>query len=138
MANYMAEVAKLLGVELGERFKICFPCVFDNKYNHDYDYYLSDAGVEIDADGRSCISADILHGLLCGKWFVVPKSWKPKDDERFYVILSDGDVRHKYWDDCATCKNYYKLGNCYHTKEEAEANRDKWLAFYSSDEVLEV
>lgn len=34
--------------------------------------------------------------------------------------------------------NYYKLGNCYRTKAEAEFNRDKWMAFYASDEVLEV
>ena len=32
----------------------------------------------------------------------------------------------------------YKLGNFYRTAEEAEANRDKWVAFYASDEVLEV
>ena len=25
-----------------------------------------------------------------------------------------------------------------YTKEEAEANRDKWIEFYKSDEVLEI
>ena len=35
-------------------------------------------------------------------------------------------------------KTFYKLGNCYRTCEEAEANRDKWVKFYVSDEVLEV
>ena len=76
--------------------------------------------------------------LLTGECRINTKPWKPNDNEEFYVVLSDGDVRRKYWDDCATCKNYYKLGNCYSTKEEAEANRDKWLAFYASDEILEV
>lgn len=59
-------------------------------------------------------------------------------DERFYVVTIDGGVMYKYWDDCSSHKNYYKLGNFYRTCEEAEANRDKWIAFYASDEVLEV
>ena len=135
--NYMAEVAKLLGVELGEVFNITI------KDNHDIGIKLTNDGIEIVnyiivGTFKENVEDIILSKLLKGEVIIKRKSCKPKDDEMFYVILSDGDVRHKYWDDCATCKNYYKLGNCYYTKEEAEANRDKWLSFYASDEVLEV
>ena len=35
--------------------------------------------------------------------------------------------------------NYFTMiQNYYHTKEEAEANRDKWIEFYKLDKVLEV
>lgn len=125
--NHMAEVAKLLGVELGEKFKI---------KGFSKTYILDEDGLFDQQDGMN----NFMHltCLLTGEFEIKRTPWKPKDNEEFYVVISDGDVRHKYWDDCATCKNYYKLGNCYQTKEEAEANREKWLAFYASDEVLEV
>ena len=127
MANYMAEVAKLLGVELGECFEV---------YKCDGVYFLENSGLYEIPSGFT--AENVLIKLLSGEYHIKRKPWKPNDNEEFYVVISDGDVRHKYWDDCATCKNYYKLGNCYSTKEEAEASRDKWLAFYASDEVLEV
>lgn len=125
--NYMAEVAKMLGVELGEKFKI---------KGYSATYILDEDGLFDQPDGMN----NFMHltCLLTGEFEVVRIPWTPCDNEKFYVVLSDGDVRHKYWDDCATCKNYYKLGNCYSTKEEAETNRDKWLSFYASDEILEV
>lgn len=30
------------------------------------------------------------------------------------------------------------VGNCYRTYEEAKKNKDKWVVFYASDEVMEV
>ena len=56
-------------------------------------------------------------------------------------IEKDGDIREIEWHPCRYMSNHvnrYKLGNCYRTREEAEANRDKWVAFYASDDVLEV
>lgn len=122
----MAEVAKMLGVELGEEFRIKG---YSNKYILDEDGLFDKEGMN-----------NFMHltCLLTGKFKITCKPWTPMDDGSFYVVLSNGDVMHKYWEDCATCKNYYKLGNCYSTREEAEANRKKWLAFYASDEVLEV
>ena len=125
--NYMAEVAKLLGVELGEKFKI---------KGFSKTYILYEDGLFDQQEGMN----NFMHltCLLTGEFEIVRMSWNPCDNEKFYVVLTNGDVIHKYWDDCATCKNYYKIGNCYRTKEDAESNRDKWLAFYASDEVLEV
>ncbi len=68
--------------------------------------------------------------------------WKPKDFEEYWVVDIDLDCCHVgtdvYYSWCAACVNFYKIGNCYKTKEEAEANIDKWISFYASDEVLEV
>lgn len=123
--NYMAEVAKMLGVELGEDFK-CNESTCTYRITK---YDLLCNGVH---------GAESLMMLLDGTLTVAQKPWKPKVDERFYIVTVDGGVMYKYWDDCSSHINYYKLGNFYRTYKEAEVNRDKWIAFYSSDEVLEV
>ena len=125
--NYMAEVAKMLGVELGEEFEI---------KGYPSRYMFINDGI-IDAESGFLCEAT-LWKLLTNQAFIKCKPWKPKIDERFYVVTIDGGVMYKYWDDCSSHKNYYKLGNFYRTCEEAEANREKWIAFYASDEVMEV
>ena len=141
MANHMSEVAKMLGVELGEEF-MC---------SNGYEYILKDNGIiesRYSNDARFCesIFSATLNDLLNGKLTIKRKPWKPKDDENYWYIDENGEAwsgeawRNRF-DDCEYASdhmNYYKLGNCYRTREEAEANRDKWVAFYASDEVLEV
>ena len=137
MTNYMVEVAKILGVELDEEFDICFDnnCVYMKAK-------LTENGFKVINTNMVALvpnsSGQVFEWILCGLATIKRKPWKPERDERFYVVTVDGRVMFKYWDDCSTYKNYYKLGNFYRTYEEAETNRDKWLAFYQSDEVLEV
>ena len=127
MANHMVEVAKMLGVELGEKFDV-------DPYN--VTYVLLDDGVHNVSSGLLC--PDSLTSLLSGKWIIKRKPWKPKDDEEYWLVNQCGNVISLNWIDNFLCITNYKIGNCYRTKEEAEANRDKWVAFYASDEVLEV
>jgi hypothetical protein len=131
MANYMAEVAKILGVERGEIFEI-------KGYQSEY-VFINDGLIDA-TSGFLCDGT--LWKLLTGEATIRRQPWKPKDGEEYWLIdidLNDyyvcSDVYHSW---CAACVNFYKIGNCYRTKEEAEANRDKWAAFYESDEVLEV
>ena len=79
---------------------------------------------------------------MTGELTIKRKPWKPKDRDAYFYVDKNGDV---YKSTCfekddfvSEHLNYYKIGNCYQTPEEAEANRDKWVAFYASDEVLEV
>ena len=135
MANYMAEVAKLLGVEIGEDILIKeYPdivCVF---YNDElYIRHIKDAICTIPS------SEMVLHKLLTGKYVIKRKPWKPKDTEAFWHVDACGNMKCWRWENKVDdYLNLYKLGNCYRTKKEAEANRDKWISFYASDEVLEV
>ena len=132
MANYMTEVAKMLGVELGEKFEIV-------GFNETY---------FLDNDGLYCFNGSYskcnekFSNLLSGCLTIKREPWKPKNEEFYYSVEADGCItRSKFCDtsEFGSChKNYYKLGNCYRTREEAEANRDKWVKFYESDEVLEV
>lgn len=135
MANHMAEVAKMLGVELDEEFET--PVYSSEKYK------ININGIAVYEDGEwkySLASTSfVFEKLLAGQYEIKRKPWKPKDGDIFYFIGSDGDIYH-YYAECGLTyhNNFYKIGNCYRTREEAEANRDKWIAFYVSDEVLEV
>jgi hypothetical protein len=138
MANYMEEVAKMLGVELGKRFKIVD--VGSNKPISEFNYYFTDKDIEIDAEGRACSGEYLLTHLIYGDFIIKRKPWKPEDGDSFFFVIETGDVYDSVFSSefGSDHLNYYKLGNCYRTKEQAEANRDKWVTFYASDEVLEV
>lgn len=126
--NYMAEVAKMLGVELGESFYI--------STNGNIEYVFTANGL-FPVNG-SVVCNNTLNELLSGTAYIKRKPWKPKKYESYWLVDEDGDVRCDEFVKESPELNYYKLGNCYRTKEEAAANRDKWIAFYASDEVLEV
>jgi len=125
MANYMRQVANMLSVEMNEDFKC---------EGSSCTYRVTENGLMC----NGCYGADSLMMILNGERIIKRAPWKPEDEDRFYSVAIDGQVIYKYWDDCSSHKNYYKLGNCYRTGAEAEANREKWISFYTSDEVLEV
>lgn len=136
--NYMSEVAKMLGVELGERFHIKFNNGFNSNHHEDNEYYLCESGVKLDKKNHACISSDMLLGILSGSISIKRKPWKPNLDDEYYYVDECGYACSDPWVDSALDFVFYKIGNCYKTKEDAERNKDKWIAFYESDEVLEV
>lgn len=117
----------MLGVQTGEYFKInglVGTYVFTHDGLHEVDF------------GYDC--GTTLTKLLSGAYTIVQKPWIPHYDEEFYVVGCEGHILKKYWDNCTAFKTYYKIGNCYKTQEDAVANKDKWMKFYASDEILEV
>lgn len=133
--NYMPEVAKMLGVELGEIFEIQ---IDENKT---FQFRFTESGFQC-FNGKmwdeDTIAVACLNLLLVGKYTIKRKPWKPKEGESYYIVAINGSIGMEEWWAETIDMNYYKIGNCYRTREEAEANRDKWVAFYKSDEVLEV
>ena len=63
---------------------------------------------------------------------------KPVFNQIYYYVEVNGGVDWNFWDNDAIDYGLYIIGNFYPTIEEAEANREKWVAFYASCEVLEV
>ena len=61
MVNHMEEVAKMLGVEFGEKFKI----VFADGNTSIYDYYLNEKGIGVVGFGQSD-RLDLLYNLILG------------------------------------------------------------------------
>lgn len=133
MANHMAEVAKMLGVELGEKFKVSkYPSV---------DCIIKEDGLYICGkdiqDNFSTYGDAILRNLLRGECAIKRKLWKPSIDDTFWLVDQNGDLISSKWRKYTEQLVLYKIGNCYRTYEEAGANREKWVKFYASDEVLE-
>ena len=127
MANHMAEVAKMLGVELGEEFTTDISGI-PLYFAEDAIYGLHDG---IKQDG-------ILRALLSGSQKVIKYRSTPSRGEAFWYIAKNGKAYCELWEGTTFNLLLCRAGNCYCTREEAEANRDKWVKFYASDEVLEV
>lgn len=115
--NLIPEIAKLLGVELGEEFKV----EGDNRtYWFDLDGLHSGkyvADVEDDA---------MLHDLLCGKAEIVKLPWKPKQGDvfwSFYRSISSDKwlVISITWTNAVTDIARFKVGWCYRTEAEAKS-----------------
>lgn len=123
--NHMNEVAALLGVELDEEFII-----------EDYGTYVLTWKGLVRKDG--VVQGLILTFLLTGELKIRRKPWKPIKDEAYYYVTEEGLTREEDWIDVDIDLMRYKLGNCYRTKEEAEANVNKWRAFYASDKQIEI
>lgn len=134
MANYMSQVAKMLGVELGEKFEINendnWICSFtENKFE-----VANKTKVYVNASLGEHVLAELIGGL----YTIKRKPWKPKFGDCYYFINDDGLVTWDTWAGYYDEILLYKLGNCYKTKEAAHKDSIKWQAFYESDEVLEV
>lgn len=127
MANYMAEVAKLLGVEIGEEFRTD---------KHIGPFMLTDIGIVTEDEAPRKDS--LLRKLLTGEQKVIKYKDIPSYGSQFWYIAKNGNIYTELWE--GTTFNFVlnKIGNCYKTKRDAEANRDKWSRFYASDEVLEI
>ena len=115
--NLMYEICKMLGVELGEEFKIDG----DNRtYWFDLDGLHSGEYVAEDEDDA------MLHDLLCGEVEIVKLPWKPKQDETFYTFGIHATetkwvvVSVKWWDNVKNLA-LYKIGWVYRSQAEAEA-----------------
>lgn len=79
--NLIPEIAHMLGVEIGEEFKI--------KGHDGLIYNLTDNGLELTAvDGQKTKWFDhgALNSLLKGKMEIVKLPWKPKEDTEVYTF----------------------------------------------------
>lgn len=130
--NYIAGVAKLLGVEEGEVFQVnddgtLEKCFF--KFTDGF-LYISDNG----KDNSWCVANDsILIRLLYGYLSICKPLWKPTLGEKYYTPTIDcKDLPFLYtsvfWADDRIDKEFYKRGLVFKTKEEAVAMAETLLA----------
>ena len=135
--NYMAEVAKLLGVELGESFKITSDTQGD--YPGDYQNYYrftENNCFETSVDGVKWETATVivLRGILMGDTRIVKlpwRPWRPQIREKYYVprIAVRPEDRHYYyyWSNSGVDIKRYDMGIVCKTPEEAIALTEKML-----------
>lgn len=108
--NKMKEVAKLLGVELGEEFIIEGCCNNPYKFEVNGLFDCSSIGCPIH-----------LLCLLQGDYEIVKIPFKPKKGDVYWIYSTLlKRVDNYLWDGASSDYAYYKIGNCFRTKEEAE------------------
>ena len=110
--NYMNDVAKLLGVELNEEFKIG---TFLNPYK------LTEQGLFF-KDSKKWEYADAtLSDLLTGKIEIVKSQWKPRINEVYYCPSNNFlfSVENE-WFNTVEDKALFKCSLVFQTKEECE------------------
>nr|UVX44559.1 MAG: hypothetical protein [Bacteriophage sp.] len=120
----MPEVAKILGVEVGEEFDIL---VNETEMLVHGPYKIIDNAI---VDYVGCKTKDLLYGLLTGEYTLQKRPWRPKEGGWFYHIYGNGGgLTAKFFN----FNNVYDLallnmGNCFPTKEAAEAAVPEMLA----------
>lgn len=120
--NLIPQIAQMLGVAIGEEFKIKGEDELTYRFDSDGLKLTHDSGIEL-----AQISANVAFvDLVNGKDEIVKLPWKPKEGESYWTfILYDSDIRlgiepHKWLDDIFDFA-LFKAGWIYRSYEEAEA-----------------
>ena len=131
--NYMAEVAGLFGVELGEVFKVTDD---DSGKYHNYYRFTEKKGIEVSNDNikweADTTEVLVLKWLLIGVARIVKLPWKPRKGEKYYIpyISTQQKGMHVtyYWNNDHIDIEHYRMGLVCKTPEEAIALTKKMLA----------
>ena len=124
--NYMAEVAGLFGVELGEVFKVTDD---DSGKYHNYYRFTEKKGIEVSEDNvkweADTTDVLVLKWLLIGVARIVKLPWKPRKGEKYYIpyISTQQKGMHVtyYWNNDHIDIEHYRMGLVCKTPEEAVA-----------------
>ena len=124
--NYMAEVAGLFGVELGEVFKVTDD---DSGKYHNYYRFTEKKGIEVSDDNikweANTTEVLVLKWLLIGVARIVKLPWKPRKGEKYYIpyISTQQKGMHVtyYWNNDHIDIEHYRMGLVCKTPEEAVA-----------------
>ncbi len=119
--NLIPKIAEMLGVEIGEEFKL----KWKDCGEFDEIYRLSDRLEYKDKYGYS--ESCRLRGLLIGAYEIIKLPFEPKKDERYYFVrfFDNGqiEVATTTWEgDFADYSNKC-CGNVFRTQEEAEKHK---------------
>lgn len=120
MISHMAEVAKLLGVEIEEVFRL-------EKYESYFRFTREYLESSLDGNDWSMANSLTLLAVLNGTATI---KRKPKYDEKYYIpsISNAFGYNSFYWRGDDSDEKYYNFGIICKSKEEAIALRQKMLA----------
>ena len=126
--NYMPEIAKMLGVDVGEIFKM-------TDYNSLYRF--TERGLEFKGTAGWCLSERI-EWLLTGRNEILKLPWQPKEGDRYYFPATDFQYScPETWDNHPIDFALKEAGMAFKTKEECEAAlpelRKKYLSETGAD-----
>ena len=116
--NLIPEIAQMLGVEIGEEFKVLHKVGFEIICN------FTQEGLFVDKGCSGRYNKELLADIICGKVEIVKLPWKPNKGETYYTFDRMGDkwCTNSYW--WGGFPDEYALldkGWIYRTEKEAEA-----------------
>ena len=118
--NLIPMIAKELGVEVGEEFRIKDESGIDEDFHR-----FTDCGL-VYYDQAMCEwqeSARIID-LIDGRAEVVKKPFEPKKGEKYFVVsVVDKTVWPYTWEETTTDYCFKACGNCFRTEAEAEKHK---------------
>jgi hypothetical protein len=122
--NLIPMIAKELGVEVGEEFRIKDESGIDEDFHR-----FTDCGL-VYYDQAMCEwqeSARIID-LIDGRAEVVKKPFEPKDGERYWYVYWNYTLEYPCvtdiaFEDSDMCYHHIYCGNCFRTKTEAEMRK---------------
>lgn len=116
--NLIPEIVKMLGVELGEEFKVVYKTRFEIICN------FTLAGLFVHKGDSGKYEKEPLADIICGKAAIVKLPWKPGFEDEFYtftLVYGKWKVCVGWWENEP---HYYALldkGWVFRTRAEAEA-----------------
>lgn len=126
MKNYMKEIAEILGVELGETFKVTYDTC---------SYKLMEDGMYTDA-GNKCPA--ILFKILLGEIDIIKLPFIPEMYEQYYYVLPDGTTTKSHYSKNIVDYGNTLMHNCFKTSEEAFNHKDSMLKIFASIDANKV
>jgi len=121
--NLIPKVAEMLGVEIGEHFKVTGEVDVGGYYyftNNDLSLHVPDVRPDY-AQYRT------LADLVMGDKKIIKFPFEPKKGDSYWEVFwneyYEVEVGETEWTNCSDDYKNLKLGNCFRTKAEAEAHK---------------
>lgn len=121
----MPEVAKMLGVEIGEEFNVLNEdggVTTDSPYKIEDNAFLNCYGI---------LQSHILVKTLRGNYSIQKLPWKPKFDEICWFIRTDGTMFSDYFRADSQHLSMLNMGNCFNDPSEAELHVKEIIEKYN-------
>lgn len=113
--NLIPEICKMLGVELGEEFKVVYKVGFEIICNFTKEGVFVHEGYKY--------RKELLADIICGKAEIVKLPWKPKKGEYYFTFVIMGDkwgVGSLHWDGLPNEYALLDKGWAFRTEAEAQ------------------
>lgn len=115
--NYMPEVARMLGVEIGEPFD----AMVENGITSPCGPFYFDENWKIRDNNDGIVPYWFLEKILIGEYSLQKRPWRPKNGEWFWTVDGKGNVEKYHFNSALYDLALLNMGNCFPTKEAAEA-----------------
>ena len=129
--NHMTEVAKIFGLELEEHFHIT-----KKSYENTVYKFTKDGVAFYDNKLRTWYeSVGALAGILTGETGVVKLTWKPRDNEHYFIpdITTPEMFSYLEWTNDYVDNHMYKHGLICRTKEEAIRKAELLMEYFKNN-----